>query len=50
MNYKTENNDRRIIEGKKGIIFGALNDRSIAWQVALKAHQHGAALVLTNSR
>ncbi len=38
-----------LLEGKKGIIFGALNDKSIAWQVALKASQHGAKLVLTNS-
>ena len=38
-----------LLKGKKGIIFGALNDKSIAWQVALKAHQQGASLVLTNS-
>ncbi|MBN2665151.1 MAG: SDR family oxidoreductase [Bacteroidales bacterium] len=38
-----------LLTGKKGIIFGALNDKSIAWQVALKAHQQGASLVLTNS-
>lgn len=38
-----------LLEGKKGIIFGALNEKSIAWQVALKAWQHGAELVLTNS-
>lgn len=38
-----------LLQGKKGIIFGALNDKSIAWQVALKAHRHGAELVLTNS-
>jgi len=38
-----------LLKGKKGIIFGALNDKSIAWQVALKAWQHGAELVLTNS-
>lgn len=38
-----------LLKGKKGIIFGALNEKSIAWQVALKAHQHGAELVLTNS-
>lgn len=38
-----------LLKGKKGIIFGALNDKSIAWQVALKAWQHGAKLVLTNS-
>jgi enoyl-[acyl-carrier protein] reductase I len=38
-----------LLKGKKGIIFGALNDKSIAWHVALKAHEHGAHLVLTNS-
>ncbi len=38
-----------LLQGKKGIIFGALNDKSIAWQVAMKAWQNGAELVLTNS-
>ena len=38
-----------LLKGKKGIIFGALNEKSIAWQVALKAHKQGASLVLTNS-
>jgi len=38
-----------ILKGKKGIIFGALNDKSIAWQVALKAHAEGARFVLTNA-
>ncbi|MBP1674509.1 MAG: enoyl-ACP reductase [Bacteroidetes bacterium] len=38
-----------LLKGKKGIIFGALNEKSIAWHVALKAWQHGAELVLTNS-
>jgi len=38
-----------LLKGKKGIIFGALNDRSIAWKVAEKAYQEGAQLVLTNS-
>ncbi len=38
-----------LLKGKKGIIFGALNEKSIAWHVALKAWQHGARLVLTNS-
>ena len=38
-----------LLKGKKGIIFGALNEKSIAWQVALKSWQHGAQLVLTNS-
>jgi enoyl-[acyl-carrier protein] reductase I len=38
-----------LLKGKKGIIFGALNEKSIAWQVALKAWEHGAEMVLTNS-
>jgi enoyl-[acyl-carrier protein] reductase I len=38
-----------LLKGKKGIIFGALNEKSIAWQVALKAWGQGAELVLTNS-
>jgi len=38
-----------LLKGKKGIIFGALNEKSIAWQVALKAWENGAELVLTNS-
>jgi enoyl-[acyl-carrier protein] reductase I len=38
-----------LLKGKKGVIFGALNEKSIAWQVATKAWQEGAELVLTNS-
>jgi enoyl-[acyl-carrier protein] reductase I len=38
-----------LLEGKKGIIFGALNNKSIAWHVAEKAHAQGARLVLTNA-
>ena len=38
-----------LLKGKKGIIFGALNEKSIAWQVALKSWEKGAELVLTNS-
>jgi len=38
-----------LLKGKKGIIFGALNEKSIAWQVALKSWESGAQLVLTNS-
>ncbi|HLN21685.1 MAG TPA: SDR family oxidoreductase [Bacteroidales bacterium] len=41
--------ENTLLKGKKGIIFGALNDKSIAWHVALKAWQQGAELVLTNS-
>ncbi|TNF49727.1 MAG: SDR family oxidoreductase [Bacteroidetes bacterium] len=38
-----------LLEGKRGIIFGALNNQSIAWHVAEKAHEHGAKFVLTNA-
>jgi enoyl-[acyl-carrier protein] reductase I len=38
-----------LLKGKKGIIFGALNDMSIAWKVAEKAHEQGAEFVLTNT-
>ena len=38
-----------LLKGKKGIIFGALNDKSIAWKVAEKAHEEGAELTLSNT-
>lgn len=38
-----------LLKGKKGIIFGALNDKSIAWKVAERAHEEGAKFVLTNT-
>ncbi len=38
-----------LLKGKKGIIFGALNDRSIAWKTALRAFEEGAEFVLTNT-
>ncbi len=38
-----------LLKGKKGVIFGALDEKSIAWQVALKANEEGASLVLTNA-
>ncbi len=38
-----------ILKGKKGIIFGALDEQSIAWKVAERAHAEGAQLVLTNA-
>ena len=38
-----------LLQGKKGIIFGALNDQSIAWKVAERAHEEGAQFVLTNA-
>jgi enoyl-[acyl-carrier protein] reductase I len=38
-----------ILKGKKGIIFGALNENSIAWKVAELCHAEGAQIVLTNA-
>lgn len=38
-----------LLQGKKGLIFGALNELSIAWKVAERAHEEGASLVLTNT-
>jgi enoyl-[acyl-carrier protein] reductase I len=38
-----------LLKGKKGIIFGALNEQSIAWKVAQRCHQEGAEIVLSNS-
>lgn len=39
----------QLLKGKKGIIFGALDERSIAWITALKCHEEGADIVLTNA-
>ena len=38
-----------LLEGKKGIIFGALDENSIAWRVAERAYEEGAKFVLSNS-
>ena len=38
-----------LLKGKRVIIFGALNDQSIAWKVAQRAHEEGAVFVLTNA-
>lgn len=39
----------QLLKGKKGIIFGALDERSIAWRTALRCYEEGAQLVLTNA-
>ena len=39
----------KILEGKKGIIFGALDDQSIAWKTAEAVKQAGGEFVLTNA-
>ena len=38
-----------LLKGKKGLIFGALNEDSIAWKVAERAVEEGAEIVLTNT-
>ena len=38
-----------LLKGKKGIIFGALNNQSIAWKVAEKCHEEGAEFILSNA-
>jgi len=37
-----------LLKGKRGIIFGALNEHSIAWKVAERAYEEGAIFTLTN--
>jgi enoyl-[acyl-carrier protein] reductase I len=39
----------QLLKGKKGIIFGALDEKSIAWRTALKCYEQGAQIVLTNA-
>ncbi len=39
-----------LLKGKRGIIFGALNEESIAWKVAVKAVEEGATITLSNTQ
>ncbi len=39
----------QILKGKKGIIFGALDEKSIAWKTAERCHAEGAEFILTNA-
>lgn len=38
-----------LLKGKRGIIFGALDEKSMAWQIALKCHEEGAQFTLSNA-
>jgi enoyl-[acyl-carrier protein] reductase I len=38
-----------LLKGKRGIIFGALDENSIAWKTAVRVHQEGGTFVLTNA-
>ncbi|MBT5507529.1 MAG: SDR family oxidoreductase, partial [Flammeovirgaceae bacterium] len=38
-----------LLKGKRGIIFGALDENSIAWKIAERAKEEGATFTLTNA-
>jgi enoyl-[acyl-carrier protein] reductase I len=38
-----------LLKGKKGIIFGALDEKSIAWKIAERAYEEGAVFTLSNT-
>ena len=38
-----------LLKGKKGIIFGALDEKSIAWKIAERAYEEGALFTLSNT-
>lgn len=38
-----------LLKNKRGIIFGALDENSIAWQVALKAREEKGSFILSNT-
>jgi enoyl-[acyl-carrier protein] reductase I len=38
-----------LLQGKKGIIFGALDEKSIAWKTAVRCYEEGARIVLSNA-
>lgn len=38
-----------LLNGKRGIIFGALDEKSIAWKIAERAYQEGAIFTLSNA-
>ena len=45
----SDKNGYGLLKGKKGIIFGALDERSIAWRIALACQREGAEFVLSNA-
>ena len=40
---------KELLQGKRGIIFGALDENSIAWKTAERVHEEGGIFVLTNA-
>ena len=47
--YNTKAMSYNLLKGKRGIIFGALNEQSIAWKVAERAVDEGATITLSNT-
>ncbi len=43
----TENNRLPLLAGKRGLVMGVANNKSIAWGIAKSAHDHGAELAFT---
>ena len=41
---------KNLLIGKKGIIFGVVDENSLAWSVAQKCIDEGAEIVLTNTK
>ena len=41
------NGNSGLMAGKRGLIMGVANDRSIAWHIATATHGHGAKLAFT---
>ena len=39
--------DNKLMSGKKGLVMGVANDRSISWAIAKKAYEYGAELAFT---
>ena len=48
-NEKSGRMANNLLQGKRGVIFGALDEQSIAWKVAERCHEEGAQLTLTNA-
>ena len=38
-----------LLKGKKGIVFGPLDESSIGWQIALHAYREGAEIAISNA-
>ena len=47
--YNKKSMSYNLLKGKRGIVFGALNEQSIAWKVAEKAVEEGAVITFSNT-